>query len=89
MYGAPGIAIKQTNFEWSNKPFHISRRHVYGGPLNNDYIIVTFRDNYELTILREQFENFDQIRNHLYNYCVKNKIIYVKPRAARRKYFYR
>jgi hypothetical protein len=72
------------DFDWSNKPINAGTRHMYGVQLDNAYVIITFKDQTELSITREEFENFEEIRNYLYKYCINNKIIHVKPFADRR-----
>lgn len=74
-----------TDFEWNNKA--VSSRTRYGNSvrLKNEYISIYFTNNRNLTISFDQYENFDDIKKFIYNYCIMNQIINIRPLAERKK----
>lgn len=63
------------SFEWSTKPFTVRTPHMLKRQHNNDIVLIVFRDKFELTFTRDEYENFETIRNYLFQYCKKNKIV--------------
>lgn len=77
------------NFTWNNRP--ITRRSRAGSELNfkNEQIEIFFRPDDTVTIDYSYYENFDEIKQFLFNYCVENKIITLRPLEERRRSRYK
>lgn len=79
-----------SDFRWANQPVKSRRR--YG---NNNiayvlvYIEVEFKNGSSLVIGEDEIANFAEIRSWLFDYCVKNKIISIRPLEERKRSRYR
>jgi hypothetical protein len=71
------LLADMVDFKWSNQPYDAGTR--YGTVrLKKEYFIISFKNAMDIKISGNEFDNFDLIRNYLYNYCVNNQIIKVK-----------
>ncbi len=63
------------DFKWCHLPYTTRTATQNGVKLNNDLFYLFFKNGSEILVPREEFENFEEIRNHLYAYCMKRKVI--------------
>lgn len=76
------------DFNWGN-PVRKFAGRVGQTRMKNEYIELCFKNRVPLQIMYDEYENFDQIKNFFYNYCIRNKIITIRPLEERRRSRYR
>lgn len=72
------------DFNWGNPSRKFAGR-VGQTRLKNEYIELCFKNQVPLQITYDEYENFDQIKNFFYSYCIRNKIITVRPLEERKR----
>ncbi len=72
------------DFNWGN-PVRTMSGRAGTATAKNEYIELHFKNQVPLQITYDEYENFDQIKNFFYNYCIHNKIITVRPLKERKR----
>lgn len=73
-----------SDFRWANKP--ITRRNR--GSQTTQllvYIEIDFKNETTLVIWEDEIANFGEIRSWLFDYCIDNKIISIRPLEERKR----
>lgn len=77
-----------SDFRWANKPITRRNRDSQTTQLLV-YIEIDFKNETSLVIWEDEIANFGEIRSWLFDYCIDNEIIFIRPLKERKKPRYR
>ena len=82
------------DFKWNNQPITADYETSRSGAvipwrnrtasIKNELIYIIFKNEEIITLSFDEYENFDEIKQFLFDYCTDNKIIKVVPIEDRR-----
>lgn len=72
------------DFKWSNRAIGHSAKGR-SVRVKFEYIEIHFKAQEYIMIQNDEFKNFEELRKMLFNYCVQNKIINIRPLQERKR----